>query len=574
MIVMGLNGYTAKDPKKGIFHNTGAAIVKDGKVLAAIDEERISRIKNDRHYPLGSIEEVLKIANISPEEIDSIVVPHLSRHKIAKVTISNYLSALTAPNNSLDFRAYLLNRIVDFPLRVVAESFSPRTVPDYLLNIKRREIRHHEAHAASAYYTSPWGDKRVLVVTFDGFGDGECASVWVGENGKMVRKTGISFNHSVGSLYTAFTYHLGFKPLQHEGKIVGLASFGNGEELVNRLLRHIKMGDWDNLFDAKLMQLSLCALRKGSASIYKELTSGLSREDIAAGIQEITEMIITRYIAEQVSAYDCSHIALAGGVFANVKLNQRILAIPGVKNIYVYPNMGDGGLAAGAALAEHARLNPEHATPQFIETCYLGQNIDEMDAETALRQAGLNFTKPDNLAEETAKLLAAGKVVARASGRMEYGPRALGNRTVMAACSDPDINKWLNDRFQRTEFMPFAPVILEEYAAEYFPEWKPEHKTARFMTITYDGSQIAKEKIPAAIHIDGTARPQVLRRKDNEGYYDIIDEYRKITGIPSVINTSFNMHEEPIVCTASDAVRAFLDAHLDALILGPFLVIK
>jgi len=150
----------------------------------------------------------------------------------------------------------------------------------------------------------------------------------------------------------------------------------------------------------------------------------------------------------------------------------------------------------------------------------------------------------------------------------------LWNRTVMAACSDPSINKWLNERFQRTEFMPFAPVILENMAADYFPAWKPEHIAARFMTITYDGSETAKQKIPAAIHIDGTARPQVIRHEDNPGYYNIIAEYHGITGIPSIINTSFNMHEEPIVCTAIDAVRAFKDAKLDALILGPYLTVK
>lgn len=176
------------------------------------------------------------------------------------------------------------------------------------------------------------------------------------------------------------------------------------------------------------------------------------------------------------------------------------------------------------------------------------------------------------MAQAVGRLLADGKVVARADGQMEYGPRALGNRTVMAPCHDPSINLWLNKKFARTEFMPFAPVILQEHAKEYFPDWNEDQIAARFMTITYDVSDVAKKNIPAAVHVDGTARPQVIRREDNPDYYDILREYHAITGVASVINTSFNMHEEPIVRTAEEAIRAFQVAELDALVLGPFLV--
>ena len=189
----------------------------------------------------------------------------------------------------------------------------------------------------------------------------------------------------------------------------------------------------------------------------------------------------------------------------------------------------------------------------------------------ALQKLGVNYEEPDNLAQAVAQLLADGKVVARADGKMEYGPRALGNRTVMAPCHDPSINQWLNKKFARTEFMPFAPVILQEHAKEYFPDWEEDQIAARFMTITYDASEIARKNIPAAVHVDGTARPQVIRREDNPDYYDILREYHAITGVASVINTSFNMHEEPIVRTAEEAIVAFQTAELDALVLGPFL---
>jgi carbamoyltransferase len=235
--------------------------------------------------------------------------------------------------------------------------------------------------------------------------------------------------------------------------------------------------------------------------------------------------------------------------------------------------MGDGGLASGAAFEVYARLN-HGLQPNPANQIYLGTDINAENARAALVAAGLAFTEPDNLARQVAQLLADGKVVARAAGRMEYGPRALGNRTVMAACHDPSINQWLNHKFARTEFMPFAPVILAEHAQAYFPDWREEHLAARFMTLTYQASALAKQAIPAAIHVDDTARPQVLYAEDNPAYYAILQEYHQLTGVASVINTSFNMHEEPIVRTADDAIRAFQAAQLDALILANFLILK
>jgi len=283
-------------------------------------------------------------------------------------------------------------------------------------------------------------------------------------------------------------------------------------------------------------------------------------------------MMVCDLVTEWVGKTGISKLTLAGGVFANVKLNQRILELECVDNIYIQPNMGDGGLALGAALVAHSENNGG-LTPRFLESLYLGPDISSDDASREFDSAGIPYTRPENTAKTVAGLLAQGKVVARAAGRMEYGPRALGNRTVFASCSDPTINQWLNDRLQRTEFMPFAPIILESHAAEYFPAWRPDHVTARFMTITYDASDVAKQNIPAAIHVDGTARPQVLRQADNPEVHAILTEYHALTGIPAVINTSLNMHEEPIVCSAGDAVRAFKLGRLDALLCADLLAV-
>jgi len=281
--------------------------------------------------------------------------------------------------------------------------------------------------------------------------------------------------------------------------------------------------------------------------------------------------LIVAWIQMQAQQLAVSKLALAGGVFANVKLNQRLLALPDIDNVYIHPNMGDGGLATGAAYEVYARLH-NGLMPRFQHHVDLGTDITRDTALAALQKAGLNYSEPENLSYQVARLLAQGKVVARAAGKMEYGPRALGNRTVMAACQDKSINQWLNQKFDRTEFMPFAPVIIEEQALAYFPDWQEDHIAARFMTITYDASELAQRNIPAAIHVDNTARPQVIRREDNPDYYDIVNDYYQLTGVASVINTSFNMHEEPIVRTADEAILAFQAAQLDALILGPFLI--
>ncbi len=566
MIILGVNGHTAREPEKGITHNSGVAWVEDGRVVAAMDEERLSRCKNDKGYPVRSLAALMQAQGRRP---DFVAVANFSRRRFAGDVVRSYWQARKIAKHPL-YKRYLNSRIADFPLRTLGQILKPRTLPDSLRGIPNGETRHHHAHAASAYYCCPWPSEKVLTITLDAAGDGHCGSVWIGENGRLKHLHSLDFLSSVGGLYTAFTAQLGFKPLQHEGKIVGLAAFGKPEPLLSRLQQHVSGRGSTLAFDGDLMFLALTANRPGTRDVYEALTRGLNREDIAAGLQAFTELTVCDLVAEWVKRTGLRKLALAGGVFANVKLNQRILELDSVENIYIQPNMGDGGLALGAALAAQAERQGG-LTPRFLESLYLGPDISRDEAAREFSAAGVSYTRPEQVAKTVAELLAQGKVVARAAGRMEYGPRALGNRTVFASCSDPTINKWLNDRLQRTEFMPFAPIILESHAAEYFPAWRPDQVTARFMTITYDAAEIARKNIPAAIHIDGTARPQVLRESDNPEVHAILTEYHALTGIPAVINTSFNMHEEPIVCSAGDAVRAFQLGRLDALLCADLL---
>ena len=429
--------------------------------------------------------------------------------------------------------------------------------------------------SSDASSTGSWVDAVIPINRFylDGVGDFSWGSVWLGEHGKLQRIEYLPYLNSIGLLYSAITIYLGFKPTRHEGKVLGLAAFGKPEPLLSRLLAHTNTTDWNELLNAKLAWVVLKFGDEMGQSILRELCDDLSQEDVAAGIQAYTEQLICDWIQAQARTLGVRKLALAGGVFANVKLNQRLLALPEIDNIYVHPNMGDGGLATGAAYEVYARLQ-NGLIPKLQPHVYLGTEINRENALAALEKSGLAYSEPENLSYTVAKLLAAGKVVARAAGKMEYGPRALGNRTVMASCQDKAINLWLNEKFARTEFMPFAPVIIEEQAQAYFPDWREDHVTARFMTLTYDASAIAQKNIPAAIHVDNTARPQVIRRVDNPDYYDIINDYYQLTGVASVINTSFNMHEEPIVRTAEEAILAFQAAQLDALILDGFLIEK
>jgi len=560
MIILGIND--------GCHHNSAAAILVDGKIIASVEQERISRTKNDNAYPHEAMEEVLAIAGLTANDVDIMALANLSRWDQRPYLDRFFYYVAKAGESDPLIKKYYWNKQFERYRRLLHVRQKP---PGVLARKPMQTVEHHLAHAASAYYASPFGQERVVVITLDGVGDFSWGSVWVGEQGKLQPVEHLQYLNSIGLLYSAVTIYLGFKASRHEGKVLGLAAFGKPEPLLSRLLAHTRTDNWDELFDPTLARVSLRFGREMGQAVINDLCADLPREDIAAGLQAYTEQLICAWVQQQARKLNVNKLALAGGVFANVKLNQRILELPEIENIYIHPNMGDGGLASGAALEVYSRLH-NGLEPQLNQPVYLGTEINRDNALAALKAKGLSYEEPENLALIVAKLLAAGKVVARADGKMEYGPRALGNRTVMAPCSDPSINQWLNHKFARTEFMPFAPVILQEHAKEYFPAWRENHITARYMTITYDVSELAKKNIPAAVHVDNTARPQVIRREDNPGYYDIIKEYYALTGVPSVINTSFNMHEEPIVRTAEEAIRGFQAAELDALILGPFLI--
>ena len=291
-----------------------------------------------------------------------------------------------------------------------------------------------------------------------------------------------------------------------------------------------------------------------------------SREQVAAAAQAVLERAVCDFVRHWVARSGIQHLALAGGTFANVKLNQRLAELPEVRSLFIYPNMGDGGLAAGAAMGS-AEL-----APQRLAHAYLGPSWTDARIGQALAEAGLVASPhPDPVARVVA-LLDKGRVVARFSGAMEWGPRALGNRTILYRPDDPAVNDWLNERLRRTEFMPFAPITLAEDAPDMYLGLDKAADAARFMTVCFDCTPTMKRSCPGVVHVDGTARPQVLHRQDNPALHRLLTLFKQRTGLATLVNTSFNMHEEPIVCSPQDAIRAWKDARLDALLLGPYLL--
>lgn len=560
---------------------SGAALVEDGEVRVAINEERLARKKMVMGFPRLSIEACLRIAGVEPRQIDGVAVASkwghlLARHvdfnagvlgakegwlKAAFLEAGSELAVLRESLPFLEGWYYGLRR----PVYARRRRGIRRILREDLgITAPVQFVWHHAAHAAGAYYASGYAD--ALVVTLDGSGDGHSSHVYEARKGRLRLAHTVASLDGIGNYYGYITHLCGFKMGKHEGKVTGLAAFGT-ERYRDVLERFIR-------YENGSMRNTGRAFRRGALrKLRRALPADPSREDLAASIQRLAEDICTRYVAHWVARTGLHNVALAGGVAANVKINQRIHEIPEVERIFVYPAMSDEGLAAGAALvaAVERMSGGWTAGRRCFDHVYLGAEYSEREMEAALRGAGVPLVRPGDIEAEIARNLAEGYVVARLSGRMEYGPRALGNRSILYRPDDSSVNDWLNRRLSRTEFMPFAPATLAEHADRCFERVAGARDAARFMTVTFDCTKEMRERAPGVVHMDGTARPQLVGAADNPGFQRIIREFMRLTGLPTVVNTSFNIHEEPIVCSPADAVRAFLQGHLDMLALGPFL---
>lgn len=548
-------------------HDAGVCLFVDGRLRYALNEERLSRRKNHTGFPALSLQRLLSDCALAPADVDAVAVAGLCGMTV-DVEERLWGSLAGAAFTRLSRLDWLLaNRAVGaverglyFPPRAVAVR---RRLRAGGLGCPVRFVDHHAAHAASAFFGAPPDLRQACaVLTCDAAGDGVSATASVPAPGGLHRIAESPLYDSIGAFYQALTTLLGFRILRHEGKVTGLAAYGDPDRLAPAFRGLFALSP-DGL---RLRNLSK-SFGQRMVDLLRARVGDASREDVAAAGQRLLEEVVSAHAAAVARKTGARHLLLAGGVFANVRLNQRLHDLPGIDGVFVFPHMGDGGLAVGAAL--HV-LGDDAADPG-LPGAYLGPDFTDVQCRDALESAGVPFRQPGDLAADVARLLAAGKVVARVTGRMEYGPRALGHRSVLCSAADPAVNDWLNARLRRSEFMPFAPLTLAEDADACYARLGGSRAAATYMTITFDCTDRMRREAPAAVHVDGTARPQLLSPADDPECHRILLEHRRLAGASSVVNTSFNLHEEPIVCSPADAVRAFREASLDALALGPFL---
>ena len=562
--------------------SSGAALIESGQILYAVNEERLIRAKMATGFPRESICKVLKDTHTRPEDVDVIAVAMVNDYfrekavpfegwflgdqaplKEALLSASSHITKLLGARPLLKDSYYTLKAHIGKARRKAIKELLQR---DWALNSPVKFIDHHFAHACSAYFTA--GLDEATVITMDGAGDNSSSHVYHVKNGKFRKCWNVDSFNSIGNYYGYITHICGFNAHKHEGKITGLAAYGKPiyTDVLKRFI------DFKNGTIVNKAQVFYWAAVK---AIERALPPSFKREDLAASMQQVLEDVGCAYIRHWIERTGCPDLALAGGVFANVKLNQRIHELNLVRSLFIHPGMGDEGLAVGAALAINATLDKEadnKVKASRLSDVYFGPAFGSREIESAIAKEGLQAEYVAEVEHRIAELLAQGHVVANFDGRMEYGPRALGNRSILYQTTDRTVNDWLNKRLKRTEFMPFAPVTLAEFADRCYENLDGARYSSQFMTITLNCTGWMRNHSPAVVHVDGTARPQIIEKSSNPRYYKILHEYFKLTGIPSLINTSFNLHEEPIVCSPSDALRAFQEGGLDYLALGNYLL--
>ncbi len=565
-------------------HNANASVISNGQIIAAVEEERFTRFKNHRGIPFDSIKYCLKACDY---KLDAIALALEEPNKLHERAINSYVDSINngfierLKCDELKGKKYTPYDILMLPLSFQSQRLKEikSALPSLGIDSKKVPlyfVNHHIAHASSAYYKSPYDN--CLIITLDGKGDDLCGFIGVGLNG-VIREIGTTnYIYSICAIYTLITSICGFKPVRHEGKITGLAAYGKPNvNLINefRKITYTKDGIWYGSLDSfnKLGPFPHVLRDENKEliiSILNRIKEKWPIEEIAASVQKYFEDEITSYIDFHMKKHAKTSLVLAGGAFANVKLNQVIYELDSVKDIYIHPAMTDSGLSVGSALMVANKLEKHSITP--LSDAFLGPDYSTTKIEETLSKYNVEYRRPDNINQEIANILFNGKILARFNGRLEYGPRALGNRSILFQTTDITANDWLNKKLKRTEFMPFAPVTLFEYFSECYENISEEINTYQFMTITVNCSKKMKEQSPAVVHVDGTARPQVVSKSNNPELHTILSYYYKLSGIPSLINTSFNPHEEPIVCNPDDALKAFIDCKLDVLQIGPFLV--
>jgi carbamoyltransferase len=558
------------------WHNCGATLVEDGRMVAALEEERLSRNKIEFGFPYRSIAAVMRIGGVGWEDLDAVAVAGVrdpipfARWKPQTFKFKRRMGAYWNLQYTL-WRAIYATRNVG-PMPGVEKWLNARIMTGRVGKLTGLPatrvffVDHHLCHAASGYRTS--GFDEALVFALDGSGDGYSSTVFEGRGGDLRLLAGASERASLGKLYSNVTLGLGFAKISDEGKVMGLAAYGDPKPFYPVIDRVLQIRDLDTLDIAATEDLLGNSFAK---KIHHDYARRFSREDISAAVQRKLEEMVTAIVRHFVQRTGIRNVVLTGGSASNVKMNERIREMDAIENAFVFPNMTDGGLSSGAALEVCYQEGVKHGQrylPYRLQDVFLGPEYSDDEVRQTVEQFGLTAEWVDDIDTRIADLVIAGKIVARVTGRMEFGPRALGNRSTLVMPSIPNIEDTLNQRFHRDEFMPFAPSLLDEHVNEYLVDGQ----SSPFMIETFRVQPGLEKRFPAVVHVDGTLRPQTVNREVAPGYWHIINRVGDATGNYIVLNTSYNMHGEPIVCSPADAIRTFQHGCVDYLAVGHYLL--
>ena len=583
------------------YHDSAACILKNGKILAAAQEERFSRNKHDPNYPYNAIEFVLKYANLKLSEVDQIVFfekPFLKFERLLETYVA------FAPKGFVSFAKAM-------PLWIKEKLFQ-KNLLFHKLKVHDKNFKsdqniffsdHHLSHAASAFFPSPFNE--AVVLTADGVGEWATTTVAVGKNNKLEIKKEIHFPHSLGLLYSAFTYYTGFKVNSGEYKLMGLAPYGKPfyEDKIKKLV-DIKE---DGTFRLNQKYFNYATGLTMTNNRFNNLFGQKARDpknekitqfhmDIAASIQKITEEIMIKLAKAVRKEYNIKNLCLAGGVALNCVANGKILKEKIFDNIWIQPAAGDAGGSLGAALAlwyieqdNKRKVNLD----DDMKGSYLGTEFTQIEVENELKSIGANFEKFNyrDLIDKTSEFLSDEKAIGWFQGRMEFGPRALGGRSILGDPRSDKMQKNLNLKVKyRESFRPFAPSVLKDDASKWFdidvespymllvaninPNKKIEMTEEQKKLFGIDKLNIKRSEVPAVTHVDYSARIQTVTKKTNNRYHDLISKFKEKTGCPIIVNTSFNVRGEPIVNTPTDAFNCFMGTELDYLVIGDCILDK
>lgn len=584
------------------YHDAAAALVRDGELIAAVEEERFSRKKHDSGFPYHAIQFCLERGSMTTKDLDYVVFYEKPFLKFERILLTQLQ---TSPRSVDTFRRSMTNWLLD-KLWVKQAIVNALDIPSKRILFSH----HHLSHAASAFFCSPFKESAILTV--DGVGEWTTTmlahgrATWDGESRNEIKLLGeIRFPHSLGLLYSVFTAFLGFQVNEGEYKVMGMASYGTpryvdkvwkliqqeddgsfrldlGYFAFQRSAKHAFSRKFQELFgeprDSRATFVTHEAWTCDSTTTEADVRSSQYYADIAASIQRVTEEVMLNLARAVYERTRCDRLCMAGGVALNSVANGRILRETPFKEVFIQPAAGDSGGAVGAALyAYHVWL--QRPRRFVMEHVYWGKRYEERDIDAAVKQAGLHaeeFTTDERLVEQTARLMTEGKVIGWFQGAFEWGPRALGNRSILADPRRVDMKAIVNRKIKfREPFRPFAPSILDRAVHDYMEvpnDFRPS--PMKFMLMVAPIKEYQRAKIPAVTHVDGTGRVQSVSQDTNPLYYQLIEAFDAQTGVPVVLNTSFNLKDEPIVNTPSQAISTFQRSEMDVLVLGHHVLTK